>query len=324
MVGHHDAGFPRGHPGLLRVAVPAERAALGAEAFPGAHRHLAPGPVVHARHELVAVAGRGLGRPLVHPLDLLADRGGRAPVEQHVAGILRRARLQPVQAEVVAAALQDREVRFLAEQRFQRLGQPRQVPVDQLALQGDRGGSHHDGAAAGQRVRDRRHQVGQGLAGAGARLDREVLTGADGPLDRLGHRDLPGPLGPADPGDGRGQQVRHGWQRPGSPPWPGRRRGAGHPARDSSPGATSGNATVRGRQPAHSNARRGALARNAAPPLPGPGAHGAADVRASAVTSGHQRLGREAAHKISAALAAASSSTGTRMATISPRCRLTP
>jgi hypothetical protein len=37
-----------------------------------------------------------------------------------------------------------------------------------------------------------------------------VLAGGDGPLYRLGHRDLPGPFLPSDPGDRRSQQGRNG------------------------------------------------------------------------------------------------------------------
>ena len=61
---------------------------------------------------------------------------------------------------------------------------------------------------ARDRVPRRGHQVGERLAGAGARLDGQVLAGCDRLLHRLGHRDLPGPLRPADPGDRRGEQVR--------------------------------------------------------------------------------------------------------------------
>ena len=55
----------------------------------------------------------------------------------------------------------------------------------------------------------RGHQVGERLAGPGAGLDRQVLTGSDGPLYRLRHLDLAGALGPADSLDRRGEQRGH-------------------------------------------------------------------------------------------------------------------
>ncbi|GAB3132689.1 hypothetical protein GCM10027258_00640 [Amycolatopsis stemonae] len=45
---------------------------------------------------------------------------------------------------------------------------------------------------------DRGHEVGQRLAGAGAGLHGEVLAGADGAADGLGHLDLPWAFGTPD------------------------------------------------------------------------------------------------------------------------------
>ena len=72
MVGDHDVHLARLLAGLLGEAVVAVRAALGADALPGADRHLAPRPFVHAGHQFVAVAGGGVSGPLVQPPDLLA------------------------------------------------------------------------------------------------------------------------------------------------------------------------------------------------------------------------------------------------------------
>ena len=58
----------------------------------------------------------------------------------------------------------------------QRVGQPRQVAVDELALQRDGGRRHHHGFVGGERPRDCGHQIGERLAGAGACLHGEVLT----------------------------------------------------------------------------------------------------------------------------------------------------
>ena len=49
-------------------------------------------------------------------------------------------------------------------------------------------------------------EVGQGLAGAGARLHEQVLVGLDRGLDRLGHRHLAGPLGATHALDGGVQE----------------------------------------------------------------------------------------------------------------------
>ena len=143
-------------PGLLGEAAGAERAALRPDAFRRGHRDLPPGPVVHPGHQLVAVTGAGPVGPLGQPLHLPADRGHRARVEQHVRRVLGRTGAEPVQAQVVAAALEDGEHRLAAEQRGQRVAEPGQVAVDQLALQRDgRGGHHHRRAASPSSARPR-------------------------------------------------------------------------------------------------------------------------------------------------------------------------
>ena len=141
--------------------------------------------------------------------------------------VSRRAAVQLVQAQVVAAALEDRERRLAAEQRRQRLGQPRQVAVDELALQRDRRGGDDDRAC---RVRDgvpdRGHEVGQRLAGAGARLHGEVLAGVDRLADGLGHLDLPSRRCAADGGDRGVEQLGDAGQLRGRR-WPSARSGSG-------------------------------------------------------------------------------------------------
>ena len=93
-----------------------------------------------------------------------------------------------------------------AEFRFERLGQARQVAVDELPLQGDRRGRHHHRGVLGDRVPHRGDEVGQRLAGSGASLDRQVLAGLDRVVHCLGHRDLPGALGPRDARDRGAEQ----------------------------------------------------------------------------------------------------------------------
>ncbi len=167
--------------------VHADRAPGHPEALPGGHRQLAPGPVRHAGHQLVAVAGLAVRGPVVQPLDVPPERGHRGGVEERLIGVVLRSAVQPVQAQVVPPTLEDREPRLPAEQRREGRRQPRQVPVDQLALQRDRrGGDDHRGVPL-DGVPDRRHQVGQRLPGAGAGLHGQVLAARDRGRDRGRH-----------------------------------------------------------------------------------------------------------------------------------------
>ena len=142
VVGHDDVHPPGRITGKLGEALGAERAPLRPEAFPGADRDLAPGPVLHPGHEVVAVPRGGVRGPLREPAHLPADGGDGGGIEQRLTGLLGRAGSQPVQTQVVAPALEDRVGRLAAEQRRQRRRQTRQVAFDQLPLQGDRGRRH--------------------------------------------------------------------------------------------------------------------------------------------------------------------------------------
>ena len=83
--------------------------ALAAHALVGADRHLAPGPLAHPGHQLVAVAGLGLVRPLAQPDHLLrraGDAAGRpAPTDNSAVLVVGEAALELVGAQVVASAL---------------------------------------------------------------------------------------------------------------------------------------------------------------------------------------------------------------------------
>ena len=211
VVGHHHVGLGRGPPGALGEALDAERAPVDAEALPGGDRDLPPGLVGDAGDELVAVAGGGRRGPLVQPLHVRAERaGGR--VEERVLLVLG-AVAQLVEAEVVVPALEYRELGPAAERPAQRVGEPGQVAVDQLALERDGGGGDHDRAVLlGRGEPKRGHQVGQRLAGPGAGLHGQVRAARHRVPDGLRHLALPVPLGAADGGDGGGQQrenVRH-------------------------------------------------------------------------------------------------------------------
>ena len=89
---------------------------------------------------------------------------------------------------------------------MQRLDGARQVALDQLALEREGRGGDDDALA----VRERGHQVAEGLAGAGAGLDQQVGAVVHGACDGLGHGDLAGALRAADGGDGGMEEIGEG------------------------------------------------------------------------------------------------------------------
>jgi hypothetical protein len=87
------------------------------------------------------------------------------------------ARSQPQRAEIILAALEQHRLEF----GRQELLHERDVLVEKLLLQIDRVGRDEGLAVLRQRVKNRRHEVGEAFAHAGARLDdemRAVLAGA--------------------------------------------------------------------------------------------------------------------------------------------------
>jgi hypothetical protein len=64
-----------------------------------------------------------------------------------------------VQAKIVSPALEQGELRTARQRIGQRVDQPGQIAIDELALQGDRGRGHHDGGLVADRVDDRGHQI---------------------------------------------------------------------------------------------------------------------------------------------------------------------
>ena len=92
----------------------------------------------------------------------------------------------------------------------QRVGQPRQVPIDQLTLQRDRRRRHDDRSVAVDGAENRRNQIRQRLAGAGAGLHDQVLAGFEGLRHGLGHLLLAAAFAAAERGHRDGQQLGHG------------------------------------------------------------------------------------------------------------------
>ena len=152
------------------------------------------------RAEAVAVfradGGPGLGRrraaqflhaavfrlvgPGADPFQIRGDA-----VAEEFALVVARAR-QAAQAQVIHAALDQRG----AERRAQLALQQRQVLADELFLQGNRVGGHQRPDAVALGVQDQRHQIGQALADAGARLHDQMAVGGQRLGHRAGHVDL--------------------------------------------------------------------------------------------------------------------------------------
>jgi len=130
------------------------------------------------RH-LGEVAGRGHLRPF---LDAREQRVGRRDAVERA---LRDEPRHAVGAEVVAAALEQRDLHGIAD----RAGDERHILGVQLVLQGACPGRHQHPQPGEQR----RHEIREGLAGAGARLDHQHRTFGEG----LGHRGRHAPLGTA-------------------------------------------------------------------------------------------------------------------------------
>ncbi len=163
---HDDHVGRRGAPpGLFGEARIAEGATVGAGTLVAPDAHRPPGVVGRRPLHLGLVAGVGGGHPLRDPLDLDL-RGERHRVEFELRLIGRRHLAEALQADVVAPALQHREVEVDAEV----LGEEREVLQRQLVLECLGGGGHHHG---GTRL-DGRHEVRQRLAGPGPGLDHQV------------------------------------------------------------------------------------------------------------------------------------------------------
>ena len=139
--------------------------------------------------QLRAIAGLGLGRPAFEHgqqdpfVDLVALRAEAAEplLPGEVAGLNR---LKPMQAEVIAAAFHHSR----GERVANRLGDDRQILVDDLFLQVFRAGRDEDAAAAQKRG----DQIGERLACSGARLDEQHAARLDRFSDGVGHRALRG------------------------------------------------------------------------------------------------------------------------------------
>ena len=173
----------------LGEALGAERALRGAQAVAVADADLPPLTVGVPRGAVALAAAAALGLLLgpLPQLEHLLAQSTRGHVDER-ALVVGDALADPVQAGVVGAALEYGVARVDAV--TDRLDQARDVALDQLVLQGQRGRRDHDPPV----VQQARDEVAQRLAGAGAGLDEEVLAGSTSRRYRLGHRHLAGPL----------------------------------------------------------------------------------------------------------------------------------
>jgi hypothetical protein len=174
VIDHHDVRGLRLAPRGGHVAARVGRTGIAEAVLARRGERSARGIRVAQALDLRKVPGPGLARPA-------ADARQHARVRRGNPGQLRNRlrQLQPVQAQVVRAALQQRESRRTAEC----LRDGRQVAVEELVLERARAGRDDD-LAAGQ---ERRHQVGESLARAGAGLDRHHPARCERLADPVGH-----------------------------------------------------------------------------------------------------------------------------------------
>ncbi|CPQ88699.1 Uncharacterised protein [Bordetella pertussis] len=182
-VGHEQRMVHDHHVGLLRLAARldheavADARALLAQAVLARGGHALPdiGVFGHLR-QLGAIAGLAdAGKHL--DLAQLADLGARLQ-----GAVVALQAVEVVVADIVAAPLEQRG----RHRRGQRLPHLRQVAREQLVLQGARAGGNQHLAA----LREGGHQIGPGLADAGAGLGHQGGARRDGAVYGLRQLDL--------------------------------------------------------------------------------------------------------------------------------------
>ncbi len=181
--------------GALGEALGAVGASARPEALTVADADLSPDPV-GMTGRVVALAGAALLRLLLDPVaqaQNLSAHGSLGEVDEG-ALVVGDSLAHAVQAGVVGATLEHGVRRPLTELLARGVEQGRDVALHQLVLQGEcrRG---HDNAVV---VQQRRDEVAERLAGAGARLDEQVSPALHGLGDGLRHRHLARALLPTE------------------------------------------------------------------------------------------------------------------------------
>ena len=174
-----DRGATTGLFGEARIT---QRAPIGAGTLVAADTDRPPRVVRRCPVQLGHVAGLGRARPLREPFDL--DLGlHRHRLELELAFIAAAHLAEALQTHVVAAPLQHGPVEVHAEV----LGQEREVLGGELVLQRLGGRCDHDTSIGF----DRRDEVGERLAGAGAGLHHQMPLAGNGVGDERRHLPLP-------------------------------------------------------------------------------------------------------------------------------------
>ncbi len=166
VVDHHDIGRLRPLPRLHHEAFVEERALAAQAVLGGRGDHGQQRGILGQRVQLCHVAQLGASGPGDHALELrgLLAGGMHATAQLRLAAGL----VQPVLAQVVGPALEQCRL----QPGTQGVAHARQVAVVELVLQRT-GAGGDDGLHPRQQ---RRHQVGKGLAGAGAGLGQQHLA----------------------------------------------------------------------------------------------------------------------------------------------------
>ena len=156
---------------------------------------LSPDPVGVAGR-VVPFARAALLRLLLDPVAKSQDLGAHGALGEvdERALVVRDSLTHAVQAGVVGATLEHGVRRPLAELLARGVEQGRDVALHQLVLQGERRRGHDHAVV----VQQRRHEVAERLAGAGACLDEQVSPALHRLGDGLRHRHLARALLPAE------------------------------------------------------------------------------------------------------------------------------
>ena len=184
--------------GLGPIPEAAEKAIVAARtAAPGTARRIGRErfAIRAERSDLGLSLGQVPGLGVVHPAGQALERAGLER-DQAAASLI-----EPAAAEIVRAALDDRDAeRFGAERFGECFGDDRHVLVEQLVLEIQGVGGDRHRHPLGALMQDRRQEIGERLADPGGRFDRQDAAGRQHIGDAARHLELSGTMlerGPA-------------------------------------------------------------------------------------------------------------------------------